>query len=59
MRRVAEHQKHTLDGEELSILTCYEEGVRKEDIKKENPFCKKHEILINCGTFYEFIGERA
>ncbi|MEH7355093.1 hypothetical protein V7150_16165 [Neobacillus drentensis] len=59
MRRVAEHQKHTLDGEELSILTCYEEGVRKEDIKKENPFTKSHGILIFKGNSYDYLTERA
>ncbi|WHY76089.1 hypothetical protein QNH20_18425 [Neobacillus sp. WH10] len=59
MRRVTEHQKHTLDGEELSILTCYEEGIKKEQIKKENPFSKKHEILKFDGQRYEFLPKQA
>ena len=56
-RRLTTHQRVNFDGDELLILTCYEEGMKKEQIKKENPFSKKHEILINDGTSYEYVSK--
>ncbi len=44
-RRVTEHQARTLENEELIIVTCWEPGVKKEEIKKDNVYSKKHEIL--------------
>lgn len=54
-RRVTQHKKHTFDGEELLILTIWEDGANKEAIKKENKYSKTQEILINRGCFYEYV----
>lgn len=59
MRRVASHRKMNLDGEELQILVCYEEGINKEQVKKENPYSKQHQILIKKGPFYSYLDKRA
>jgi hypothetical protein len=37
----------------------WEEGYNKEQIKKEIPFTKKHDVLIQSGKLYEFRQKRA
>lgn len=57
-RRLTCHRKVNFDGDELLVLICYEEGFKKEDIKKENRFCKTQEVLIKRGSFYEYIRKK-
>jgi heme-degrading monooxygenase HmoA len=58
MRRVTVHKKRNLEDEELLIVTCWEEGIKKEDLKKWNLFSKQHEVLARNGQGYEFKEKR-
>ncbi|WLR44524.1 hypothetical protein LC087_19345 (plasmid) [Bacillus carboniphilus] len=53
-RRLASHKQKGPDNEILSVLTIYEEGLSKQDIKKMTPYSKKHGVLIKSGKVYEF-----
>jgi hypothetical protein len=59
MRRVTVHKKRNLEDEELLIVTVFEHGVRKEDLKKWNLFSKSHEVLVRNGQNYEYKEKRA
>lgn len=59
MRRLTTHQATNYEGDELQVLICYEEGFSKQQIKKENPYCKTHEILVKNGNQFEFIQKNA
>ena len=59
-RRLTCHKKLTLDGEELYIYTVYEEGINKQTIKKENPYCKEHRVLVKNGqNCFEYLPKNA
>ncbi|MGG0718710.1 hypothetical protein ABE096_14095 [Robertmurraya massiliosenegalensis] len=53
-RRVVETKAISFDQEKLQILVVYEEGKTKEEIRKENPYCKKHGVLYKASGAYEF-----
>lgn len=44
-RRVVETNAVNFDQDKLQVLVVYEEGKSKEEIRKENPYCKKHAVL--------------
>jgi hypothetical protein len=56
IRRVSTHLARTNDNEMLQVVTVYEEGVNKEQAKKNSEFCKTHEVLIfnKYSNAYEF-----
>lgn len=54
IRRVTHHKKMSKDGEMLSIITVYEQGVNREIIKNNSPYCKKHHVLVKNGNSYEY-----
>lgn len=58
-RRVVTHKQCNFDNEELLVLVCYEEGINKQVIKKENPYCKTYETLVKDGQTYAFIKKNA
>lgn len=53
-RRVVETNAVNFDQEKLQVLIVYEEGKSKEEIRKENPYCKKHGVLYKASGAYEF-----
>jgi hypothetical protein len=53
------HKRVNFEGDELLVVTLYEPGVKKEQIKKENPYTKEHDILIPVGNKFEFVSKRA
>jgi hypothetical protein len=53
-RRVVETNAVNFDQEKLQVLIVYEEGKSKEEIRKENPYCKKHGVLYKASGTYEF-----
>lgn len=55
-RRVVETSAVSLDREKLQVLVVYEEGISKQDIRKENPYSKKHGVLYKSSGAYEFKG---
>lgn len=55
-RRVVETNAVSFDREKLQVLVIYEEGVSKQDIRKENPYSKKHGVLYKASGAYEFKG---
>ncbi|WP_102274066.1 MULTISPECIES: hypothetical protein [Cytobacillus] len=55
-RRVVETNAASLDRELLQVIVIYEEGVSKQDIRKENPYSKKHGVLYQAAGAYEFKG---
>lgn len=59
MRRITTHLRKTLENDELMIVTVWEPGVKKEEIKKDNIYSKTHEVLIFNGHSYEFLEKRA
>lgn len=59
VRRVTSHYGRSKDGEQLQIVVCYEPGVTKEQVKKENRYSKKHQVLVGDGHFYRYKQKRA
>ncbi|WP_050613307.1 hypothetical protein [Bacillus testis] len=55
-RRVTYHSGRSLENDELTIITIWEPGANKELIKRDNCYSKKHEVLIQQGDTYEFMG---
>jgi hypothetical protein len=58
-RRVVEHKGYSIDREKLVILTCFEEGISKEEIKQLSPYSKKHQVLVFNGLHYEYLRKNA
>jgi hypothetical protein len=54
LRRVVEHQYRTSESDLLQVVTVFEEGLSKEDIKKENRYSKHHQVLVRDKDFYYF-----
>ncbi|MDP4105293.1 MAG: hypothetical protein Q8935_10080 [Bacillota bacterium] len=46
IRRVSQHLARTNDNELLTVVTIFEEGCKKEQVKKSNEYCKTHEVLV-------------
>jgi hypothetical protein len=59
VRRVVEHQYRTNESDFLQVVTVFEEGLSKEDIKKENIYSKNHQVLIKRNDIYDFKDKRA
>ena len=53
-RRVVYHKGRTKDNEDLVIITIFEEGLRKEDVKRLSRYSKRHDVLVPNGNFYDF-----
>lgn len=58
-RRVTEHSGKTFDGEILQIVTVFEPGVKKQDVKRLLPYDKKHKVLVSDGSHYRYKQEKA
>lgn len=58
-RRVTLHQARSKDGESLQIITVFESGVKKEQVKLENRYSKRHEVLVPIGDSYDYKSKRA
>ena len=48
---------HSIDCERLVRITVYELGVKKEQVKVNNKFAKRHAVLIENGDKFKFKGE--
>jgi hypothetical protein len=55
-RRVVETKGRTMDRESLTNIHIYEEGVGKSEIKQDNPYSKKHGVLVLSANRYELKG---
>lgn len=53
-RRVVVTKAVSLDCEVLQVLTVYEEGLGKQEVRKENPYSKQHGVLYPRGKRYEY-----
>ncbi|MBU5213239.1 hypothetical protein [Heyndrickxia oleronia] len=53
-RRVVEHKYKGTDNEILQVITVFEPGINKEQIKKMNTFTKKINTLIPSGSKYDW-----
>ncbi|MEC1714726.1 hypothetical protein [Schinkia azotoformans] len=53
-RRVVETKAVSLDREVLRVVVIYEEGIKKSEIRDENPYTKRHHVLYQAGAGYEF-----
>lgn len=53
-RRVVEHEGFSVDQESLTVITIYESGRKKEEIKRLSPYSKRHTVLIKRGHYFEF-----
>lgn len=58
-RQVSKHGGRTIDNEKLTIINVWEENTGKAEIKKQLPYTKTYEVLVNRGAAYEFIQKRA
>lgn len=56
VRRVVQHVAVSVDRERLTVITIYETGINKEQIKRLNEFSKKHEVLVPSDSGYEWKG---
>lgn len=46
-RRVLEQTRVSVDHENLVVLTVFENGVNKEQVKKTNEYSKRHYVLVD------------
>lgn len=46
IRRYTEHTAKSIDHERLMVITVYEHGVTKEQIKQDNIYSKKHGKVV-------------
>lgn len=53
-RRVATYSGKSIDNERLTIISIFESGVNKQQIKTESPYSIKHEVLISNGDVYRY-----
>jgi hypothetical protein len=53
-RRVMTYERVSNDYEKLSVVIVEQEGINKEQLKKENRCSKKHSVLLSNGHLYEF-----
>ena len=53
-RRVITHTARSVDKEKLTIISIYEPGINKQQVKLENRYSKKHEVLVSNGDSYRF-----
>lgn len=53
-RRVITHTARSVDKEKLTIISIYEPGVSKQQIKLDNRYSKKHEVLVSNGDSYRY-----
>ncbi|MGM7685166.1 hypothetical protein ACSVDA_23975 [Cytobacillus sp. Hm23] len=56
-RQVAMHKGISNDRETLSIITIYEPGITKQQVKVENPFTKKWGVLLQEKSNSEWVRE--
>lgn len=54
VRRVVEHEALSVDREKLIVVTIYEPGISKEQVKKFNRFSKRHDVLVPGADGYEW-----
>jgi hypothetical protein len=55
-RRVMSYNRISTENERLSVVIVEQEGINKEQLKKENRCSKKHSVLLSNGHLYEFKG---
>jgi len=53
-RQVTEHTALSSDRERLSVITVYEQGINKEQVKKINRFSKRHHVLVPRGNEFDW-----
>jgi len=53
-RRVVEHRALSKDREELMVITVFEEGLNKEQVRKESIFSKRHAVLVKRDGKYDW-----
>ncbi|GAA5417965.1 hypothetical protein Pryu01_03043 [Paraliobacillus ryukyuensis] len=46
IRRTTEHKAVNTERDQLIVFTVYEQGTKKEQIKQENIFTKKHGKVV-------------
>ncbi|MDX8359806.1 hypothetical protein [Cytobacillus sp. IB215316] len=56
-RQVAMHKGISNDRETLSIITIYEPGINKQQVKVENPFTKNWGVLLLDKSNSEWVRE--
>lgn len=54
IRRVLEQGYHSIDCERLVRITVFEPGVNKEQVKENNIFSKRHNVLVSDNGKFEF-----
>lgn len=48
-RRVVQWSATNYDREELQVVTVFEEGISKQDVKSQVPFSRWHRVLYKTG----------
>lgn len=46
VRRYTEHISRNVERDKLIVITVYEQGIKKEQIKHENVYTKKHGKVV-------------
>ncbi|MDA1478296.1 hypothetical protein [Bacillus changyiensis] len=44
-RRVVQWMATNYDSENLQVITVFEEGINKQAVKSQTPFCRQHRVL--------------
>lgn len=58
-RRVTLQKRISIDREELQVVSIFEEGCSKQEVKRENPYMKRHQVLLREGNSYAYMDKRA
>jgi hypothetical protein len=51
-RRVIEHLSRTTEGQLLTVVTIFEDGINKQQAREMVPYSKRHGVLIPKDTGY-------
>jgi hypothetical protein len=57
IRRISSHLARTNDNELLTVITVFEPGIRKKDVKQMNNYCKTHSYLASRREKFKWISE--
>jgi hypothetical protein len=57
IRRITKHKKRNFDNEELTVITIFEEGIRKKDTRDQ--LSRQHQFLVKRRKHFKLIEEKA
>ena len=53
-RRVTTYSGRSVDNEKLTIISVFEPGINKQQVKKDIRYTKRHQVLVSSGDSYRY-----